>query len=162
MKVPGLALFIHFINTNPLPCLPPSPLLLPAHRGHIHPPKRAPWGDWNRGGREGRREGGGHQTHFNFKEFFSHFWPSLRRRQSEQKPNLCRSDKTWLSFDRRNTESLIPIPRQDSSIPLHKLGKDLLAAFFSLCGWGYGLRRGFTPWEATEKDRDYLFLPHFL
>lgn len=55
-------------------------------------------------------EGGGHQTHFNFKEFFSHFWPSLRRRQSEQKPNLCRSDKTWLSFDTRNTESLIWSP----------------------------------------------------
>lgn len=155
VKVPGLALFIHFININPLPCLPPSPLLLPAHRGHIHPPKRAPWGDW-----KGRRGVGTRHTSTsrNFSATFEHHCGADRASKSP----ICADQIKRLSFDTRNTESLIPIPRQDSSIPLHKLGKDLLAAFFSLCGWGYELRRGFTPWEATEKDRDYLFLPHFL
>lgn len=54
MTVPGLALFMNVINTNPQQ--PASPLL-PAHRGHIHPKV----GTMRRAA--GRTEGGGGGRH---------------------------------------------------------------------------------------------------
>lgn len=99
VKVPGLALFIHFININPLPCLPPSPLLLPAHRGHIHPPKRAPWGDW-----KGRRGVGTRHTSTsrNFSATFEHHCGADRASKSP----ICADQIKLDSVLTRGTQSL--------------------------------------------------------